>query len=100
MSRGIDGDTPAFPGEGDPYYEGNDGQLRLRSEFGVPMEPYKGLTKREWLIGMAMQGLCANPSAWECPSRALADFAIDQADSILEKIAERESAELAKKSGH
>ena len=51
-------------------------------EFGHP-----GLTKREWLAGMALQGLCANPVMCATPSLRdcahVRDLALELADALL-----------------
>ena len=41
-----------------------------------------GLTKREWLAGMALQGLLACPTVNE-PPHAIAKAALDNADALL-----------------
>lgn len=54
---------------------------------------YYGLTKREWFAGMAMQGLMANPREdISCLGPdAMADIAIDRADSLLTWLAKEVS---------
>ena len=42
-----------------------------------------GLTKREWFAGMAMQGMAANP---EWGASDIANYAVDQADTIIAKL--------------
>lgn len=81
------GDTPAFPGEGSPYFESNDGEKRLRADYGFPQEPNPGLTKRELFAAMAMQGLCQSPHAWNVPTREIAQYATEQADALLAELA-------------
>lgn len=78
------GDLPAFPGDGDPYFECEDGKFRLRLEFDMPPEPAPGLTKREEFAARALEGLLANPRVWEEVERMeVADLAARHADCLL-----------------
>lgn len=85
------GDTPAFPGEGSPYFESNDGKQRLRAEFDIPQEPSPGLTKRELFAAMAMQGYLSGRSA-DSPSsmrpEAVAVGCVLYADALLAELAQ------------
>ena len=56
----------------------------LRSTNG-----FNGLTKRELLAGMAMQGLLANPrdSAWNFDPERVARSAVEHADALLAELA-------------
>ena len=42
-----------------------------------------GMTYRQWLIGMALQGLCANPNTRGTNNQIIAVWAIQKADAIL-----------------
>jgi hypothetical protein len=44
------------------------------------------LTKRERFAMAAMQGLCANPKLAETPEDLLAEWAVRQADAVIEEI--------------
>tara|TARA_R100000951_G_scaffold109264_1_gene106156 strand:+ start:238 stop:483 length:246 start_codon:yes stop_codon:yes gene_type:complete len=50
-----------------------------------------GLTKREYFAGLAMQGLCANPSEdfAVCDFNDIAGLAIRYADALLDALAEQ-----------
>ena len=48
---------------------------------------YEGLSKRELLAAMAMQGLCANPEAWQSVfSHQYATKAVEQADLLIDAL--------------
>lgn len=81
-----DPNEPAFPGYSDPFVTADDGVRHLRSECGLPQEPSMGLTKRELLAAMAMQGLVANQFGWDVPCGALAFEAVKQADALIAQL--------------
>ena len=88
------GDLPAFPGDGDPYFECEDGKFRLRSEFDMPPEPAHGLTKREEFAARALEGLLANPRVWEEVERMeVADLAARHADCLLSALAKQKTTQ-------
>jgi hypothetical protein len=82
---------PAFPGEGSPWFESQDGKFRRRAEFDVPPEPDPGLTKRELFAAMAMEGLMAEGVDHDAAIDIMAIRSVQAADALL--------AELAKKAG-
>jgi hypothetical protein len=47
---------------------------------------YGGLTKRELIAAMAMQGLLATPGEYE-HAKTIAQWAVDQADALIERLA-------------
>jgi hypothetical protein len=47
-----------------------------------------GMTYRQWLVGMAMQGYCANPEAYGVAAAKVASYSIDQADKVIEQMEE------------
>ena len=55
-------------------------------EFGVVDYGVHGLTKREWLAGLAMQGIMANPSFTTNSPEDIAAGAIEQADALIEEL--------------
>lgn len=75
MNKPIEGE-PAFPsppvGTGDP----RDGMTT-----GHP-----GMSLREWYIGKALQGFCANPKFAHAAAEDLAFLAIHQAAHIMEAL--------------
>lgn len=72
MSKPIEGE-PAFPspsvGTGDP----RDGMTA-----GCP-----GMSLRQYYIGQALMGLCANPDLTQNKIESIAQIAIDQADAVM-----------------
>jgi hypothetical protein len=51
-----------------------------------PMHGFnKGLTKRELIAAMAMQGLLATPGEYE-HAKTIAQWAVDQADALIERL--------------
>ena len=68
MSKPIDDGGPAFPGHD--------------STAG----PYSGITYRQWLVGVAMQGYCGakdkHPTEWNGPTQ-IASMAHNDADAII-----------------
>jgi hypothetical protein len=46
---------------------------------------YGGLTKRELIAAMAMQGLLATPGEYE-HAKTIAQWAVDQADALIERL--------------
>jgi hypothetical protein len=62
-------------------------------ENAFPDQRWKGLTKREWFAGMAMQGLIACEIVIVSgDATELANFAVDHADAILKRLAESDGA--------
>lgn len=58
--------------------------------LNYPVGANFGMTYRQWLVGMAMQGdLCAN-SAGEWTAKECAERAIASADAILDELAKEE----------
>jgi hypothetical protein len=60
------------------------------NSFAFPSSPDKyepefGLTKRELIAAMAMQGLLATPGEYEHP-KTIAQWAVDQADALIERL--------------
>jgi hypothetical protein len=49
-------------------------------------DPEWGLTKRELIAAMAMQGLLATPGEYE-HAKTIAQWAVDQADALIERLA-------------
>lgn len=43
-----------------------------------------GMTYRQWLVGMAMQGLTANPAFSHTDAPTIAAWAYEQADAVIE----------------
>lgn len=75
------GQKPAQPLNGDKWQKeiGN----------GVASDEYKGLTKREYLAAMAMQGLLANPGLHNHERFDLSNcavVAVDCADTLLKQL--------------
>lgn len=44
----------------------------------------KGLSKREYFIGQALAGLCANPDSTNMTEKTIGSLAITQADALIE----------------
>ena len=63
----MKGNDNAFPSSPDKY------------------EPEFGLTKRELIAAMAMQGLLATPGEYE-HAKTIAQWAVDQADALIERL--------------
>lgn len=51
-----------------------------------PSERWSGMTYRQWLIGMALQGFCACDSV-DANDRAV-DLAFDIADKVIDRLAD------------
>lgn len=66
-----------------PCYEDSEGKLAL-AEIG--------LTKRELLAAIALQGLLANPSRMEFPQDPYAVQAVEFADKLIEQLNHRRSS--------
>jgi len=79
------GDTPAFPGEGSPWFESHDGKFRRRAEFDIPPEPDPGLTKRELFAAMAMQGMLVGVK--DPTLQFIAIWSVASADALLAELA-------------
>lgn len=77
------GDTPAMPVE---CQFGPDEKVRGQ-QTGTYSGYEIGLTKRELFAAMAMQGLCQSPHAWDVPTSEIAQYATEQADSLLAELA-------------
>ena len=62
--------------------------LSDQSAFPVnlPSGNSPGMTYRQWLVGMALQGLLANENAWEQSNKNVADFAIQAADETIKQL--------------
>lgn len=45
-----------------------------------------GLTKREYFAALAMQGLCANPGCGVTGPSKIAEWAVEQADKLIEEL--------------
>ena len=52
---------------------------------------FDGLTKLELFAAMAIQGFCANPSAFECTHGAVAEFSVDAAKALIEALEKEEA---------
>jgi hypothetical protein len=63
----MNGNDNAFPSSPDKY------------------DPEFGLTKRELIAAMAMQGLLATPGEYE-HAKTIAQWAVDQADALIERL--------------
>jgi uncharacterized protein YicC (UPF0701 family) len=53
--------------------------------FPEQYNPEFGLTKRELIAAMAMQGLLATPGEYE-HAKTIAQWAVDQADALIERL--------------
>jgi len=42
-----------------------------------------GMTRRQWLTGLAMQGMLSNPESWNLSAEKIAEYAYKLADAIL-----------------
>jgi hypothetical protein len=73
-------DLPAMPLTGDPYID-----IQGHGSRGGRYEDGMGLTKREHLAGLAMQGLCAHSSDYHRPEH-LAQDAVMHADALLAEL--------------
>ena len=70
------GSLPAMPQE-----------FKSKGPLGDTMTSnFKGLTKREYMAAMAMQGLCANRHGHECSPDNISEFAVSCADSLLKEL--------------
>lgn len=49
-------------------------------------EDNKGLTKREYFAGLAMQGMLADPNASNFKPKFIAELAVDFSDALLEEL--------------
>ncbi len=78
MNKPIEGE-PAFPnGPSGMSIHYDDGRV----EHQYPGSP--GMTLRQWYIGQALQGLCANPNLSQASYSDTALIAITQADEIMQ----------------
>jgi hypothetical protein len=53
--------------------------------YGI-REEQTGMTLRQWLAGMAMQGMCANSTFSTTRMQLVAQMAVMQADYIIEEL--------------
>ena len=75
--KSIEGE-PAFPNGphgGSIHYE--DGHV----EHQYPGSP--GMSLRQWYIGKALQGLCANPNLTQNKAELIGELSIYQADAVM-----------------
>ena len=61
---------------------GNDNAFPISAD---KYNPEFGLTKRELIAAMAMQGLLATPGEYE-HAKTIAQWAVDQADALIERL--------------
>lgn len=47
---------------------------------------HQGITYRQWLIGQALTGFCSTEWGRDVSPAILSDYAIDQADAVLERL--------------
>jgi hypothetical protein len=65
--------------------KGNDKAYPFAYEYVQGMVYSDGLTKRELIAAMAMQGLLATPGEYEHP-KTIADWAVDHTDALIERL--------------
>lgn len=91
MTSGNEPIQPLRGHNGDLLCQSSDADMNYLED----LRPFIGLTKREYLSAMAMQGMLANPEALKIMSSRLspdeaADYlsvaAIEQADSLIEQL--------------
>lgn len=63
------------------------GNTFLGRQPAFPTNTEQGMTYRQWLIGLALQGLLADPEL-NLPPEDFARKAIDVADALLARLAE------------
>lgn len=65
--------------------------ISISSEPAFPVHPngpiFRGMSYRQWLVGMAMQGLCAS-ERWNERERAL--LAVSHADAVIAELEKEE----------
>lgn len=63
----------------------------IGSHQAFPDESAGGLTKREWLIGMAMAGILANPRTFEerLKPDEVAEGACNEADAVMRRLTKK-----------
>jgi hypothetical protein len=67
--------------------DGNDLACPIKHSYGEEFFTVGGLTKRELIAAMAMQGMLANPSLVNGSTTSLiADWAVDHADALIERL--------------
>jgi len=67
--------------------DGNSAAYPFAYEYGEEFFSVGGLTKRELIAAMAMQGMLANPSLVNGSTTSLiADWAVDHADALIERL--------------
>ena len=64
---------------------GNDLAYPVKHSYGEEFFTVGGLTKRELIAAMAMQGLLATPGEYE-HAKTIAQWAVDQADALIERL--------------
>lgn len=62
-------------------------KLGAECAFPTGAEGDPGLTKREWLAGLAMQGVCSNEHHSMTNFGTVAGWAVKQADALLAELA-------------
>jgi hypothetical protein len=68
--------------------DGNDLAYPVKHSYGEEFFTTGGLTKRELIAAMAMQGMLANSNLVNGSTTSLiADWAVDHADALIERLA-------------
>lgn len=81
----------------EPAYPGQWVDFQPHTGNQVVREQWPGLSKRELLAAMAMQGLCASTPHDDAPSvKHIADWSIQQADALLTELSATEFCEWKK----
>jgi hypothetical protein len=65
--------------------DGNDLAHPVKHSYGEEFFTIGGLTKREKIAAMAMQGMLANPT-FGCPKNVAAQHATQYADALIERL--------------
>jgi hypothetical protein len=65
--------------------DGNDLAHPVKHSYGEEIFTIGGLTKREKIAAMAMQGMLANPT-FGCPKNVAAQHATQYADALIERL--------------
>lgn len=74
--------TPKPTPEQEAAFNSNSASRPIVVDSGYSISEY-GLTKREWLAGLAMQGLCGCPDSINWKATQIATHAVEQADELL-----------------